>query len=425
MSQALAPKKPAQQAKQKKAAKVKIDHPKYVSYENLDAAGEAALFYGFTPLATPHIHPEDSSEARKISSCEVVVDQDNHEEGASVRLEEKIALLRLYEKEKLHTLPQPLMLYYKKPFVGDRRKQSGKEHHHGLEIIGTTKPIAEAMLVQAALAILSDSGEEGLRVEVNSMGDKESTARFTRELTAYYRKHLAELPQKCRETLKTDVYSLLGCEHEACRRLAENCPRSINFLSEKSRLHFKEVLELLEALDVPYMVNNALVANRDFCSETVFEIRSSEPGSHPLAIGIRYDTLAKRLGHKKDLPAIGVSIAVRKKAKGASVPVKLSTVAKILEPQVCFMQLGFEAKSKSLRLIESLRQARVPIVHSLAKDKMAGQVGMAEKTQAPTVVIMGKKEAMEDAVIIRDSATRSQETVPIAEAAAKLKKYKV
>lgn len=415
MTQVLAPKKPA---------KVKIDHPKYVSYNDLDAAGEAALFYGFTPLALPHIHPDDSAEAKKISSCEVVVDHDTHEEGANVRLEEKIALLRLYEKEKMHTLPQPLMVYYRKPFIGDRRKQSGKEAHHGLEVIGTSRPIAEAMLVQAALAILSDSGEENLRVEVNSMGDKESTARFTREITAYYRKHLAELPQKCRETLKTDVYSLLGCDHEACRRLAENCPRSINFLSEKSRLHFKEVLELLEALDVPYVINNALVANRDFCSETVFEIRSNEPGGHPLAIGIRYDTLAKRLGHKKDLPAIGVSIAVRKKVKGAT-PVKLSTVAKILEPQVCFMQLGFEAKSKSLRLIESLRQARVPIVHSLAKDKMAGQVGMAEKTQAPTVVIMGKKEAMEDSVIIRDSATRSQETVPIAEAAARLKKYKV
>jgi histidyl-tRNA synthetase len=45
--------------------------------------------------------------------------------------------------------------------------------------------------------------------------------------------------------------------------------------------------------------------------------------------------------------------------------------------------------------------------------------------QAPTVAIMGKKEAMEDAVIIRDSATRSQDTVLIADVAARLKKYKV
>jgi histidyl-tRNA synthetase len=50
---------------------------------------------------------------------------------------------------------------------------------------------------------------------------------------------------------------------------------------------------------------------------------------------------------------------------------------------------------------------------------------MAEKFNTPVVLVMGKKEAMEDAIIIRDSDTRSQDTVLIADAAAKLKKYKV
>jgi len=89
------------------------------------------------------------------------------------------------------------------------------------------------------------------------------------------------------------------------------------------------------------------------------------------------------------------------------------------------MQLGNEAKQKSLRLIETLREARIPVLQSLAKDKMAGQVGMADRFQAPVVIIMGKKEAMEDAVIIRDTATRSQDTVLIKDAAARLKKYKI
>ena len=64
-------------AKPRKATK-KIEHPKYVSYEGLDAVGEAALYYSFTPLALPHIHPDDSSEAKKISEGEIVVDHDNH-----------------------------------------------------------------------------------------------------------------------------------------------------------------------------------------------------------------------------------------------------------------------------------------------------------------------------------------------------------
>jgi histidyl-tRNA synthetase len=402
----------------------KIEHPAYVSYEHLDSADEAGLFYGFTPLALPHISNHDSADAKSISDGDVVIDRDNHEEGATIRLEEKIALLRLYEKEKMASLSQPIMLSYKKPFAGDRRKANPKESHHGLEIIGTNKSIAEAILLKATLAILSDAGETDLHVEINSIGDKESLARFTRELTAYYRKHMNELSANCKQHFKKDVFSMLNCDDATCLKLAEECPKSINFLSEKSRAHFKEVLEFLETLDVPYVINNGLVANRDYCSETIFEVRGSDPKGHPKAIGIRYDTLAKRLGHKKELPAVGVTIATSKKGVKSDA-VKATTVREILNPQVVFMQLGFEAKLKSLGLVETLRQARIPVMHSLAKDKMAGQVGMAEKTQAPIVVIMGKKEAMENSVIVRETSTRSQDTVKLGDVASRLKKYKV
>ncbi|MEK7163323.1 MAG: ATP phosphoribosyltransferase regulatory subunit [Patescibacteria group bacterium] len=402
----------------------KIEHPKYVSYENLNRVGKTALFYGFTPLAPLHINANDSADAKKISEGEIVVDHDNHEEGATLRLEEKIAILRLYERERMWTLSQPILFYYKKPFIGDKRKPNPRESHHGLEIIGAEKSIAEAILVQAALAVLRDAGETGLHVEINSIGDKESLACFTREITAYYRKHIDDLPAKCRETMKHDVFSLLGCDHETCRKLADDCPRAINFLSEGSRQRFKEVLEYLEMLEIPYNINNTLVANRDYCSETIFEIRRENPAAHPLAIGIRYDTLARRLGHKRDLPAIGVSLCLEKTGR-KNETLKMSAITKILNPQICFMQLGFEAKLKSLRVIETFRVAGIPVIQSLAKDKMAGQVGMAEKNHTPVVVIMGKKEAMEDSVIIRDSATRSQETVPVTDIAVHLKKYKI
>ncbi|MDO8579277.1 MAG: ATP phosphoribosyltransferase regulatory subunit [bacterium] len=407
-----------------KSGAKKIEHPKYVSYENLNQVGKTALFYGFTPLASLHIHQSDSTEAKKISEGEIVVDHDNHTEGASVRLEEKIAILRLYERERMWTLSQPILFYYKKPFVGDRRKPNPRESHHGLEIIGAEKSIAEAILIQTSLSILHSAGKTDLHVEINSIGDKESLARFTREIIAYYRKHINDLPAKCRETMKHDVFSLLGCDHEACKKLANECPKAINFLSEESRQHFKEILEYLEMLEIPYNINNTLVANRNYCSETIFEIRHDNPSAHPLAIGIRYDTLARRLGHKKDLPAIGVSLCLEKTGR-KNETLKMSAIAKILNPQICFMQLGFEAKLKSLRVIETFRVADIPVIQSLAKDKMAGQVGMAEKNHTPIVVIMGKKEAMEDSVIIRDSATRSQETVLVTDIASYLKKYKV
>lgn len=396
----------------------KNNTPSYISYQDLDTVGEAALFYGFTPIKTPVIHHEDSSKAKSISEGEVVIDHDTHEIGATIRLDEKIALLSLYEKEKMYSLPQPLMFFHRK---NTRHKN---ELHYGLDILGTGKPMAEAILIQASLAIMADAGEKNLHVEINSIGDKESLARFSKEIVAYYRKHLADLPISCRPLVKKDPFALLGCNHEKCKELAEGCPKAINFLSERSRIHFKELLEYLETLEIPYTINNTLVANRDYCSETIFEIRREDKDSHPVAIGIRYDTLAKRLGQRKDVSAVGVALALSSRRVPQSKKIKKSSIERITNPSIAFMQLGSEAKLLSLHVLETLRKHRIPVAHSMLREKMAGQIGLVEKTHAPVVMIMGKKEAMEKSVIIRDAETRSQDSVLITDAPAKLKKHK-
>jgi histidyl-tRNA synthetase len=318
----------------------------------------------------------------------------------------------------MYTLPQPLMFFHRK---NTRHKN---ELHYSLDILGTSKPMAEAILIQASLSILGDIGEKDLHVEINSIGDKESLARFSKEITAYYRKHLADLPITCRPLVKKDVFSLLGCNHEKCKELAEGCPKAINFLSERSRTHFKELLEYLETLEIPYKIDNSLVANRDYCTETIFEIRREDKDSHPVAIGIRYDTLAKKLGQRKDVAAVSVSLALSSRRVPQSKKIKKSSIEKIVNPSICFMQLGFEAKLLSLSVLEVLRKHRIPVAHNMLRDKMANQIGLVEKTQAPVVMIMGKKEAMEKSVIIRDAETRSQDSVLITDAPAKLRKYK-
>lgn len=388
----------------------------YIDTSIVIKAFEPALYYGFVPLKTPHLTDADIKDAKKISEGEIVVDSEDHESGASVRLEEKIALLRMYHDQNMSSLPQPLMFLYKQPFVGDKKKT--RETHCGLEIIGASKSVAEAILIQTAMSILTENGAEDLHVDINSIGDKESLARFTRELTAYYRKHLSALPADCKQAFKKDVFSLLGCSHEGCKALALECPKSINFLSEKSRQHFKEVLEFIEALNIPYTINNTLVSNRDYCSETIFEIRSGTKKQSPLAIGLRYDTLSKKVGFKREVPAVGVSLAFKTELKDI---VKPAQVQKTMNPKIGFIQLGFEAKLKSLQVTDILRKVKIPISQSLAKDKIAGQVGSGERNDLDYVLIMAKKEAMENSVIVRDAVTRAQDTVPLTELASHIK----
>jgi histidyl-tRNA synthetase len=89
---------------------------------------------------------------------------------------------------------------------------------------------------------------------------------------------------------------------------------------------------------------------------------------------------------------------------------------RILKKQkVFFVQLGFEAKLKSLAVLEILRKAKIPVEQSISKDSLGAQLGIAERLEIPYVLIFGQKEALEHSVIVRDMENRSQETVKIEE----------
>jgi histidyl-tRNA synthetase len=77
-------------------------------------------------------------------------------------------------------------------------------------------------------------------------------------------------------------------------------------------------------------------------------------------------------------------------------------------------------------VLNQLRKNKIPVVHSLAKDKMAGQSMATERGGTiKTILIMGKKEAMEDSVIVRDALTHAQETIFIKDLTVYLKKHRL
>ncbi|MDD4989520.1 MAG: His/Gly/Thr/Pro-type tRNA ligase C-terminal domain-containing protein [Candidatus Pacebacteria bacterium] len=383
----------------------KRNEPRYTFLEKAD---EIALYYGFVPIATPRISKRDTLVAKLFREIEPSAKESGCELSASLCLEEKISVLRTYMEMNMQDLPQPVMFYYKGPIAVPARMKKSSLKNYGLEILGTGKSMAEAIIIKTALTILSDEGYENLTVEINSVGDKDSTGRFIRELTNYYRKNLGVLPAECRQTFKKDTFELLSCDHEKCKELAEDAPQSLSFLSEDSRTHFKEVLEYLETLDIPYTINNHLIGKKGY-GQSVFEIRSGD-SKDPIAIGMRYDSITKKIGLKKEIPAVGVSLAYKQLQ-----PEKLKKVkGKLMKrPKFYFVQLGFEAKLKSLKVLEILRQAKIPLYQSLSKDKLVGQITSAENLKIPYAIIMGQKEAMEDSVIVRHMETRAQETVKI------------
>jgi histidyl-tRNA synthetase len=384
----------------------------FVNFLPINKAVESAIYYGFTPIKAPIPNKDDIKKALSLKEAWARNGTKTSWVFSKDFSDERAAVLREYYEKGMNSLPQPIMLVYESDSKTERNKNS-----FNLEILGNAKSITEALLIKTATAILSENGYKNILIEVNSIGDKESSNKFCRDLTNSYKKNLNNVCAKCRQNFKRDPFYVLGCEAEDCQKIKEGAPTSISCLSDSSREHFKEVLEYIEIMGIPYKINSCLVSDKRYCSQTIFEIKNADNDKETLAIGFRYDGLSHKLGNKKDVPGMGMKIFTKK--KGAE-----KMISKLAKPIAFFIQLGDDAKHKSLEVLESLRKEGVYIYHMLGRDKFGSQFSLVEKSKVPYVIIMGKKESLENSVMIRENLTRNQETIQIPEIPKYLKKIK-
>ena len=401
----------------------------WLAYQGfLEKAAELAIYYGFRPLETPILERASLFERgtgadTDIVSKEMYLTRTRGGDTLALRPEFTPSVMRAYLENGLQAEPQPVMLYSSGPLFRHDRPQRGRYrqfYQFNLDALGTAKAVTDALIIKLLLTTLGEAGLKNLRLEINSLGDRECRPIFRRELANYYRKHARELCEDCRERLKTNPLRLLDCKNPKCQALKEAAPESVGYLCAACKSHFREVLEHLEMLAIPYEINHQLVRGLDYYTRTVFEIFdptvTNEVGA-PLALagGGRYDYLARALGYKKEVPAVGGAIGLERMMLSPHYRRQPPRIIK--KPKIFFIQLSFDAKLKAISVIEILRQARIPMAQSIAKDSLGTQLGLAEKLAVPHTIILGQKEALENTVIVRDMQNRSQEVVPLAKLA--------
>jgi histidyl-tRNA synthetase len=399
-----------------------------------EKAQEVAVYYGFEPIKTPHL--EDARVFEKAAGVgsdamekEMYTLKTKGGDHLALRPEGTAAIMRAYMEHGMRNLPQPVSLYYSGSLFRHDKPQRGRYREFqtfALEVIGTEKAIADALIIQTTVKILEEAGCPSVIVDINSIGDKDSRSAYMKALIAYYRKHINALPVIDRERLKTNPLRILDSKETKTIEINEEAPDSISFLTPTAKKHFKEVLEYLDEAGIVYRINKNLVRGLDYYSHTVFEIieqsEDLETNGLALAGGGRYDGLARMMGSKKDIPGVGVGFGVER--------ILEASWCKDLSPRLMgetkfyLIQLGFEAKMKTLAILEILRKAKCPVYQSISKDKLGSQLAAAEKMNVPYVIIFGQREAMDGTVIIRNMQNRSQDSVKIAELMNYIKKLK-
>ncbi|HPS21581.1 MAG TPA: histidine--tRNA ligase [Candidatus Paceibacterota bacterium] len=412
-----------------------IMNQEYYNFQGFfEKAQEVAVYYGFKPIETPILEQEEVftsgiGEGTDIVDKEIYSLKTKGGDHLALRPEHTAPLMRSYIEHGMQNLPQPVLFYQYGPSFRHDNPQAGRYRQFwqfDLDSLGSDKSIMDALVIKAGVSILKEAGAENISIDINSIGDKECRGAYIKELVSYYKKHLKDLPAVDRERLKKNPLRILDSKDPKTKEINEGAPDSVSFLCSSCKKHFKEVLEYLEEMGIPYNINKNLVRGLSYYTRTVFEVieeKGTEEGG-PIAIagGGRYDYLAKQLGSKKDIPAVGFSVGVDR-VVAAPWYKKLSPRI-IKKPKIYFIQLGAEAKLKSLNIIEILRKAHIPIAQSLSKDSLGAQLAIAEKLQIPYTLIFGQKEALEDSVIVRDMSNRSQNTVKLAKLLDYLKELK-
>ena len=394
-----------------------------------DAVKEVVNFYHFKKITTPIIEETElfvkgTGAFTDIVEKEMFSLRTKGGDSLSLRPEGTPGVVRAYIEHGMRNLPQPLKFWYFGPFFRYERPQAGRYrqfYQAGLEVIGEKSSVVDVQIIQIFYGIIQKLKFKNLLIEINSLGDSNCRPNYRRLLVKYLKSRANLLCPDCKRRLKENPLRILDCKEEKCQEVVSGAPQMVDHLCDECKLHFKEVLEFLDEVGIPYYLNPYLVRGLDYYTRTVFEIveEGENRSQGTLIAGGRYDNLVKLLGGK-DTPACGGAMGVERvisamKNRGVTLP-------QSADPEVYLAQLGVLAKRKSLKLLEDFRIARIPISESFSKDSLSVQLGIASRIGAKYTLVFGQKEALEDSIIIRDMKSGRQSTVKIAEVVKELKK---
>lgn len=280
----------------------------------------------------------------------------------------------------------------------------------GLHIAGSPESMSEALLLKTLATIVTEWGCPIVRARVNTLGDRDSRLRFERELTVYLRRHARELDDNCRATITANPLAVYSCTNAQCRAIIADAPRAIHFLSEKSRVHFRDVLEKIERLDIPYELDHTLV-DHERQPRTIFalDLAQEDPTIIGCACG-RYDEYVRKLANRRDGYAVHASIFFHKKnARGTRFTFPATAM-----PKIYFVQLGARARLQSLAVADMLRHANVRVAQSFDAGCLSVQLARARELNVPNLLIIGQREALDGTITVRSMADGSQTNIPLA-----------
>jgi len=324
-------------------------------------------------------------------------------ESITLRPEGTAPVCRAYIEHGMHKLPQPVKLWYCSSFFRRERPQKGRFRQFwqiGAEAIGSDDPAVDAETILLLAEILEAAGVQS-RLRISSLGMPLNRLRYRDKLQQYLRDNAARLSEDVAARIELNPLRAFDSDHPGTRAVMAQAPRLLDELDREDAAHFADVLELLDAADLPYDVDTTLVRGLDYYTRTVCEFTSADLGAQSgVGGGGRYDGLIEQIGGPPT-PAMGWAAGVERILLAGSLT---HAAAPPLDLFVAYEKP--ELRAAAFRLAADARRAGHAARLELAGRSLKGQLKQADRAGARYVAILG-----DAGTALKDSETGEQQPV--------------
>jgi histidyl-tRNA synthetase len=278
--------------------------------------------YGFKGLQLPVIEPtavfaRSLGEATDVVSKEMYTFEDRGGDSITLRPEFTAGIARAYLTNgwQQHA---PMKVTTHGPLFRYERPQKGRYrqfHQIDAEIIGAAEPQADVELLVMADQLLHELGiNEGVTLELNTLGDVASRDAWRAALVAYFNDHRNVLSEDSLARLEKNPLRILDSKDERDRGICQAAPLIDAYLSGEGQDFFGAVTAGLDAAGVAWTRNAKLVRGLDYYRHTAFEFTTDRLGAQGTVLGGgRYDGLIENLGGPAT-PAVGWAAGIERLA---------------------------------------------------------------------------------------------------------------
>lgn len=379
--------------------------------------------YGYNEIRTPMFEHTELFERGVGETTDVVQKEmytflDKGDRSITLKAEGTAPVVRSYVEHSLYANPQPSKLYYISPCFRYEKPQAGRLrafHQFGVEAFGANGPAIDAEVISLAMELFRRVGATGIELNINSIGCPTCRKVYNEKLREFFRPHLDELCETCRQRYEKNPLRILDCKSKECKEIYMKAPILLDNICDECHEHFETLKTYLDEMGIPYRVDGTIVRGLDYYTKTVFEIVSKNIGSQGTVCGGgRYNGLVEELDGP-DTPAVGFGLGIERLMlllESLDISLENNELAEIFVANI-----GENADRFVQKLIYELRKEGIRAERDYLERSVKAQMKFANKIGAKYSMVLGDDEIARGKATVKNMETGEQNEVSFSEIA--------